>query len=61
VDDDSKSFVHQVVLVQAVLLTEWTKRPILSGCSTVPCALHRFDSARYVIAATLIAVRFARV
>jgi hypothetical protein len=59
-DDDGKSVVDRVVLVQAVLFTDWTKQPILLDYSTVACVFSRYGFVGYVTEAINIAVRFAR-
>ena len=60
-DDDSKSFVHRGVLVQAFLLTEWTKRPVPTDYLTVHGAVNKFGFVPLVIEAIDTAVKFARV
>jgi hypothetical protein len=59
-DDDGKSVVDRVVLVQAVLFTDWTKQLTLLDYSTVLGVYNRCGCVGNVTEVIFIAVRFAQ-
>ena len=57
-DDDDKSVIDRVVLVQSLLFTDWTKQLIQLDYSSVPGVFCWCCCAESVIEAISIAVRF---